>query len=89
MIADIKNVSLSGPGRDVWTLHGQSDAVGRDEGEDDEVEPSLRGEVSTLHPQVRVGWEEIERVSLPLGQELSELLTESFVVVRGNIVNIS
>ena len=49
VVADAQDVSLSRPGGDVGPLHGQRDAVGGDEGEDDEVEPALGDEVGAHH----------------------------------------
>ena len=49
MVGHAQNVSLGGPGRDVGPLHGQRDAVGGDECEDDEVEPSTRDELRAKH----------------------------------------
>ena len=82
MVRHAQNVSLGGPGRDVGPLHGQRDAVGRDEGQDDEVEPALRGQLRTLDPQRRVRRPDVERVGLALGHELAELLADCFLVAR-------
>ena len=51
MVEYVKDGPLEGPRRDVGPLHGERDAVGRDEDEDDEVEPSLRGQVLAVHPE--------------------------------------
>ena len=49
VVADAQDVPLRGPGGDVGSLHGQRDAVSGDEGEDDEVKPSLGDEIGAQH----------------------------------------
>ena len=43
IVEDVQHFSFQGPRRNVGPFHGQSDAVARDEHQNDKVEPGLLG----------------------------------------------
>ena len=76
MVHDVEQLPLHRPRRDVGPLHGERDAVGRYERQDDEVEPVLAGELGAPDPETVVGAEEPEGVIAPLGGEPGPPLPE-------------
>ena len=76
VVHDVEHLPLRRPRRDVGPLHRQSDAVGRDERQDDEVEPVLAGELGAPDAEPVGGAEEPEGVVAPVGGEAVPLFAE-------------
>ena len=76
VVHDVEHLPLRRPGRNVGPLHGQRDAVGRDERQDDEVEPVLAGQFGAPDPEPVLGTEEPEGVVSPVAGESVPLFPE-------------
>ena len=97
MVGIAEQLPLEGPRWDVWPLHGKCDAVGRDEDEDDEIEPvwkvvvllqcrrhlpSLGGELLAEHPRPAAGSPNVEGIGVPLACKLAQFFQEALLLLK-------